>query len=151
MVSSQFFFFFWLAKDGFPYQDFLGIFLQEREKQQSKLWGLGGLLVSSLAKPHPAPSFPSFKLYKIMVKAFMQKDAGMIHRRREFHAACSHFPSAMFGCQNVSRFLRGENLCLWKGPGPGCFPNPAGISLLHGLYSGPGTCQAWVCKARQVS
>lgn len=34
---------------------FLGIFVQEKEKQQFKLQGLESLLVSSLAKLHPAP------------------------------------------------------------------------------------------------
>lgn len=58
LVSSQFFFFFSSKGWFFLIRTFLGIFLQETEKQQSKLWGLEGLLVSSLAKPHPTPSFP---------------------------------------------------------------------------------------------
>ena len=65
---------------------FLGIFLQEKEKQQSQLWDLRGLLFSSLAKSHPTPSFPSFTLCEITVKPSLQKDAGIAHEGRDVGA-----------------------------------------------------------------
>lgn len=113
---------------------FLGIFLQEKEKQQSKLRGLGGLLVSSLAN-HPPFPFPSCKLYKTMVKPFVQKDAGMIHQRRGFHAACpmSHLPCSISRrCPGLSA---GKVCPLWKDPAlqdSVCFTGPP---------SGPETCK----------